>query len=119
MNISKRLVSIKLAGLMLGSTLAYGYLPAANAVDAEVATTQVKTMACKDNMTIDQALEYNVKSNSQRDVGWRTFQEEGYVDVERAIMVSKAAELRYRWRVNNDGSILAKSERAEKLCGLN
>lgn len=116
MTISKRLFSIKLAGLMLASTFAYGYLPVANAIDSDLATNQVKALTCKDNMTIDQALEHAAKANSQRDIGWRSFQENDYVDVERAIMISKAVELRYRWRVNNDGSILAKSERAEMLC---
>lgn len=116
MHISNRLINIKLIGLLLCSTLAYGYLPAANAIDADIATNQVKAMSCKDNMNIDQALEHAVKINSQRDVGWRSFQEDGYVDIERAIMISKAVELRYRWRVNNDGSIMAKSDRAEMLC---
>lgn len=108
----------KAPALMLSTVLSSGYVPCANAIDTEQATTQVRTMICKDNMTIDQALEHTVKTNSQRDNGWRSFQEDDYVDVERAFMVSKAVELRYRWRVGNDGSILAKSERAEKLCSL-
>ncbi len=89
------------------------------AIDNDLAMTQVKAMVCKDNLTIDQTLEQSIKSNSQRDAGWRAFQQEGYVDVERAILVSKATELRYRWRVSDDGSVLAGSERAEKLCRAN
>ena len=105
--------------LFLVTSLSLGISQSASALDCDAATAQVKAMICKDNMTIDQTLERSIKNNSQRDVGWRSFQEDGYIDVERAILVSKATELHYRWRVRNDGSILAESERAEKLCTSN
>ncbi|AMK78042.1 MULTISPECIES: hypothetical protein [Methylomonas] len=111
--------NVKLLNALVMSTFYFGFSQAAIAMDSEVAAAQVKAMICKNNMTVDQALEQSIKSNSQRDVGWRSFRENDYVDVERAILVSKATELHYRWRVTNDGNILAGSERAEKLCSSN
>ncbi|MCQ8180394.1 hypothetical protein NP603_04680 [Methylomonas sp. SURF-1] len=116
---SFKLAPINWFGPMLLAIWSYTYLPLAHAVGLEDATSLVKNIMCKDQMTIDQALEHTVKSTSQRDIGWRSFQEDNYIDVERAILVSKAVELRYRWRVNDDGSVLATSDRAEKLCSAN
>ncbi|MFM8340583.1 MAG: hypothetical protein ACKN9F_00015, partial [Methylomonas sp.] len=86
-------------------------------LDAEQASTLVKNLTCKDNLTVEQVLDQSVRSHSQRDIGWRAFQEDGYIDVERAVLINKSMEMRYRWRVeNNDNRITAKSDRAEKLC---
>ncbi len=86
------------------------------AITPEQASEQVKSLPCKDSMTTDQILDQSIKSHSQRDIGWRTFQEDGYFDVERAVLVNKGMELRYRWRVQSDGSIAAENDRAIKLC---
>lgn len=39
----------------------------------------------------------------------------GY-DVEAAFLVSKSAELRYRWRVDDMGNVQAITEHAQNLC---
>lgn len=80
------------------------------------ATAQVKNLACKDNMSVEQVLDQSIRTRSQRDVGWRYFQENDYIDVERAVLINKSMELRYRWRVKQDNSIKAETDRAEKLC---
>lgn len=87
-----------------------------NAIDIGQATEQVKTLMCKDNLTVDQALDKSIKSHSQRDIGWRAFQEADYVDVERAVLINKAMEWRYRWRVSQNGTIEPQTDRAIKLC---
>ena len=86
------------------------------ALDVDQASTQVKNLACKDNLTVEQMLDQSIKSHSQRDIGWRNFQEDGYIDVERAVLINKSMEMRYRWRVKADNSITPQSDRAEKLC---
>lgn len=86
------------------------------ALDAGQAEQQVKAAACKDGQSVSEALDQSIKSHSQRDVGWRVFPEEGYVDVERAVLINKGKELRYRWRVSADGSLQAVSDRAQSLC---
>lgn len=93
-----------------------GFANAGMAFDANQATQQVKTQLCKDNLTVDQTLDKSIKSHSQRDLGWRSFQEDDYCDIERAVLINKAMELRYRWRVYADGSIRPEGSRAENLC---
>lgn len=53
---------------------------------------------------------------SQRDLGWQVFKEEGHFDVERAFLMNKSMQLRFRWHINADGSIAPASSRAESLC---
>ncbi len=86
------------------------------AITAEDASALIKKLPCKDDMTVEQVLDQSIRSHSQRDIGWRNFQEDGYVDVERAILINKSMELRYRWRVKNDNSISIENDRTEKLC---
>ncbi|MEY4211734.1 MAG: hypothetical protein RLZ92_2115 [Pseudomonadota bacterium] len=86
------------------------------ALDAEQASAQVKNLPCKDNLTVEQTLDQSIKSHSQRDIGWRQFQEDDYIDIERAVLINKSMEMRYRWRVKADNSITPQSDRAEKLC---
>lgn len=81
-------------------------------IDADSSMAQVKSLACKDNLTVEQALEQSIRSHSQRDIGWRVFQEQDFVDVERAVLVNKAKEFRYRWRVAVGGAISAISDKA-------
>lgn len=87
------------------------------ALGAEDAVQKTKVQLCKDNQTVEQVLNQTIKSHSQRDLGWRTFPGDGYIDVERAVLINKGMELRYRWRVEAQGALGPENERAEKLCG--
>lgn len=100
--------------------LLFGWAPlsvaTAVSIDPDSSMAQVKSLACKDNSTVEQALDQSIRSHSQRDIGWRVFQEQDFVDVERAVLVNKAKEFRYRWRVAVGGAISAISDKAQKLC---
>jgi hypothetical protein len=76
----------------------------------------VKNSPCIDNLTIDEALKDKIRIRSQRDLGWQVFKEEDQYDVERAFLMNKSMQLRFRWHVNADGSISPASKRAESLC---
>ncbi len=102
----------RLAGLVL--LLA---APAAHALGDEEAIQKTKAQACKSGLSVEQVLEQTIKSHSQRDLGWRAFPGSGYIDVERAVLLNKGMELRYRWRVEAQGEVGPENERAEKLCG--
>jgi hypothetical protein len=108
--------SVKTVCLALLLTYVTVFPPLSNAMDISQASEQVKTMSCKDNLTVDQVLDKSIKSHSQRDIGWRAFQETDYVDIERAVLINKAMERRYRWRVFKNGSIEPQTDRAENLC---
>jgi hypothetical protein len=111
-------LKFKAASPSLIGLLLFSLSNIAHAITPEQAFEQVKNQPCQNNLTTDQTLEQSIRSHSQRDIGWRTFQEEGYYDVERAILVNKGMELHYRWRVHLDGSIAAENERAAKLCSV-
>ncbi|MDD5035879.1 MAG: hypothetical protein PHE55_14105 [Methylococcaceae bacterium] len=96
--------------LSLAANIAY-------ALTEEEAIRKTQTQACKENQTVVQALDQAIKSHSQRDLGWRTFPGNGYIDVERAVLINKGMEMRYRWRVEAQGGVGPENERAEKLCG--
>ncbi len=87
------------------------------ALTDEEAIQKTRAAACKTSMTVEQALDHVIKSHSQRDLGWRTFPGNGYIDVERAVLINKGMEMRYRWRVESQGAVGPENERAEKLCG--
>lgn len=89
------------------------------AISPDEATELVKAKLCSDNQSVEQILEQSVKSRSQRDIGWRTFQEEDYYDVERVILINKSLELHYRWRVDSNGHVNSTNDRALKLCDSN
>lgn len=110
-------VSVKAIALFWGLISLAGFSSTGMALDSVQASQRVKTQFCQDNLTVDQALDKSIKSHSQRDIGWRAFQEADYYDIERAVLINKAMELRYRWRVFSDGRIQPQSPRAEKLCG--
>lgn len=84
--------------------------------NADRAMDQVKNLACKDNLTVEQALAQSIRNHSQRDIGWRMFPQQDFIDIERAVLVNKAKELRYRWRVDANGTISALSDKAQALC---
>ena len=86
------------------------------ALDINQAADRVKAQPCKDQQSVEQVLDQSVRRRSQRDLGWHSFEDEGYVDIERAILINKGMEMRYRWRVFTDGSITPETERAKKLC---
>jgi len=87
------------------------------AMTEEDAIQKTKAHACKDGMSVEQTLDSSIKTHSQRDLGWRSFPGNGFIDVERAVLINKGMELRYRWRVETQGTVGPENERAEKLCG--
>ncbi|WP_374089915.1 hypothetical protein [Methylomicrobium lacus] len=90
---------------------------AANLAFAEMheAEIKIKNSPCL-GQTIEEVLKNKIHIRSQRDLGWQTFDEEGHVEVERAFLMNKSMQLRFRWRLNADGSITPVSKRAESLC---
>ncbi|MGZ4999602.1 MAG: hypothetical protein ACXV7F_04820 [Methylomonas sp.] len=112
----KAIYNNKIISQLFSVLLIAGFANASHAITAEQASEQVKSLPCKDNMTTDQALDQSIRSHSQRDIGWRIFQEDGYFDVERAVLINKGMELRYRWRVQQDGNIAAENDRTIELC---
>lgn len=110
--------SIKTIALFWGFIVLSSFSNPSVAIDIDQASQQVKSQFCKDDLTIDQALDKSIKSHSQRDIGWRSFQEGEFYDIERAVLINKGMELRYRWRVAADGRIQPQNERTEKLCRL-
>lgn len=87
-----------------------------HALIADEAMSKVKQSICKEDQTVEQMLDHSIKTTYQRDIGWRYFQQDNYIDVERAVLINKGIEMRYRWRVEADGSFKPQSDRAEKLC---
>jgi hypothetical protein len=100
------------------SVLVIGLPTTSHALDMADAAQLVKALPCADNQNVGQILDQSVKSHSQRDIGWRTFENDEHYDVERAVLVSKGMELRYRWRVSADGSISPENHRTETLCSV-
>lgn len=105
----------KIAAVGIGASMVANVF----ALDAEEAVRRTQAQLCKDEQTVGQTLDRAIKSHTQRDLGWRTFPGDGYIDVERAVLLNKGMELRYRWRVEGkSGSVGPENERAEKLCGV-
>lgn len=88
-------------------------------IDETTVEELVKNSPCLDGLTIENALKDKIKIRSQRDLGWQVFKEEGQFEVERAFLMKKSMQLRFRWHVNADGSINPVSSRAESLCSNN
>ena len=61
-------------------------------------------------------LKDKIKIRSQRDLGWQVYKEDDQYDVERAFLMNKSMQLRFRWHVNKDGTIAPDGKRAESLC---
>lgn len=76
----------------------------------------VKNSPCAAGLSIDEVLRDKIKTGSQRDLGWQVFTEGELYDVERAFLLNKSMQLRFRWHVNADGSIAPVSDRAKSLC---
>ena len=80
-----------------------------------VAKGLVTTHSCAHGESVDEVLDRKVRP-SRRDLGWRVFEaDDGYI-VERAFMVSKSMEIRYRWHVSSQGEVYAENSRTENLC---
>jgi hypothetical protein len=90
---------------------------AANPAFAETHEHEVKVQnsPCL-GQTVEEVLKSKIHTRSQRDLGWQTFHEEDHVEVERAFLMNKSMQLRFRWRINADSSITPISKRAESLC---
>ena len=112
----RTLFSLKRYAPLLGIVLYASISHAGLALDINQAAEQVKSLPCRDGETVEQILDNSIKHRSQRDLGWRTFQETNYYDIERAVLINKSMELRFRWRVLNDGSIAPQNNRAKQLC---
>ncbi len=76
----------------------------------------VKNAPCIGKLTIDEALKDKIRIRSQRDLGWQVFKEADQYEVERAFLMNKSMQLRFRWHVNADNSIAPVGKRAESLC---
>lgn len=82
--------------------------------DSEV-QAKIESLACGDAM-VGHRLSEEIRIHSRRDLGWRFFPEDKYIDAERGLRVSKSMEIRYRWRIDGNGRILPESDAAKKLC---
>lgn len=101
-------------GLMMSLAISF-CTPASADNPFLTAKNRVITQACTHGQTVDEVLDHKARP-SRRDLGWRVFEtDDGYV-VERAFMVSKAMEIRYRWHVSAQGEIYAENSRSENLC---
>ncbi len=85
-------------------------------IDESTAEEKVKTALCLDGRTIDQVLKDKFHTRSQRDLGWQVFKEQEQYDVERAFLMSKSMQLRFRWHVNAEGAISSDGGRSSSLC---
>ncbi len=85
-------------------------------IDESTAEEKVKTALCFDGQTIDQVLKDKFHTRSQRDLGWQVFKEQYQYDVERAFLMSKSMQLRFRWHVNAEGVISSDGGRSSSLC---
>jgi hypothetical protein len=85
-------------------------------IDEAKAEEIVKNSPCIDNVSIDDTLKDKIRIRSQRDLGWQVFKEDDQFDVERAFLMNKSMQLRFRWHVNAEGVITPDGTRAESLC---
>ena len=105
-----RLFCFILFYLLIAINKAYAQIDEVKAVEI------VKNSPCINDLTIDEALKDKIRIRSQRDLGWQVFKEEDQYEVERAFLMNKSMQLRFRWHVNADGSITPIGQRAESLC---
>jgi hypothetical protein len=91
-------------------------MPSPGAVADEAADiAKVEAAACA-GTSVGQRLQEEIQSHSRRDLGWRIFAEDDHRDLERSLRVSKAMEVRYRWRIDAAGKIEPVSDAARQLC---
>ena len=85
-------------------------------IDEAKAEELVKNAHCLNDQSIENVLKDKFKTHSQRDLGWQVFKEQDQFDVERAFLMSKSMQLRFRWHVTSEGLILPDGSRAKSLC---
>ncbi len=83
--------------------------------DESAAIRALEAKACGLS-TIGERLGEEIRGHSRRDLGWRLFDEDGHYDLERSLRVSKSMEVRFRWRVYDNGTVEPMSEPARRLC---
>ncbi len=96
-----------------------GSVSAATTAAAELLPEQAEGIVQQadcNGQTVDEALKSVLKRHSQRDLGWRIFIEGNDIDVERAILINKGRQTRYRWRVDREGAVTPVSKKARQLC---
>ncbi|MGR9072745.1 MAG: hypothetical protein ACU833_06750 [Gammaproteobacteria bacterium] len=106
---------MKRLALLIGFCLTQAAIADMTETGAEDA---VRRMPCEGGMNVDQVLKQRIRSRSQRDLGWKVFEDGDHqYDVVRRILISKAMRINYHWKVDDQGRIRAFGGRAEKLCG--
>ena len=85
-------------------------------IDEIKAEEIVKNSICIDNLSVDDVLKDKINIRSQRDLGGQVYKEDDQYDVERAFLMNKSMQLRFRWHVNAEGEITPDGKRAESLC---
>jgi|GEM_PF-1308313 len=85
-------------------------------IDETTVEAIVKNQPCLAGQTVETVLASKIKTGSQRDLGWQVYHEGEHFEVERAFLMNKSMQLRYRWQVNQYESITPIGKRAETLC---
>lgn len=106
--------ALKLLALIMGSLVLIKN--AHSKINEKTVEIIVKNSNCLPGKTIEDALKDKINTHTQRDLGWRVFNEDGKFEVERAFLMNKSMQLRFRWRVNQDGIVQPVGSRAESLC---
>ena len=106
------MIRVRIIALLL---LPIAHLAIADSDEAAVQEI-VKKASCLAQQTIEETLNNKIHTGSQRDLGWLVFKENDLYEVERAFLMNKSMQLRFRWRVNADNSITPLSKRAQSLC---
>jgi hypothetical protein len=92
------------------------FTPSYAQIDESTVEAIVKNHTCLAEQTVESVLASKIKTGSQRDLGWQVYHEGEHFEVERAFLMNKSMQLRYRWQVNQDESISPIGKRAETLC---
>ena len=78
---------------------------------------EIENSLCPDDQSLSSLLDRKSRSPAQRDLGWRVFSDtEQGVIIERAFLVNKGMELRYRWIRNKKGQFISGNERSHHIC---
>lgn len=113
----RKLLRTLLSGIFFSVFIMHATL--AEAMSAAEAEELIRSTPCINGLNIDTVLEQKINTASQRDLGWQVFEEDGIYIVERAVLISKSMQLRYRWQIDGQGKLQPASDRAEDLCALN
>lgn len=94
------------------------HVTTAEAMNASEAETLIRSAPCINGQNIETVLGQKINTASQRDLGWQVFEDDGMYIVERGILISKSMQLRYRWKIGDQGKLQPASDRAEDLCAV-